>query len=395
MNDPIDINEYLYDLPADRIALHPLEQRDQSRLLVYDKGRISHQKFTQIADLLEDNSMLVLNNTRVIPARLHFTKPSGAVIEIFLLQPVAPSTLVQQAMIAREEATWKCTVGNIRRWNDGITLQLETSRATIAAVLIDRNQGLVKFTWKGTASFAEIIEAIGETPLPPYIRRDADEQDKRRYQTVYARHEGAVAAPTAGLHLTDELLGRLKQKNITPAWVTLHVSAGTFMPVKVQNAVDHTMHEEQLIITRELIGQLLGNRKIVAVGTTSLRVLESIYWFGCKLAGDPDASFVIGQDDAYGLVAPVAVDTSLENVLRRMEGSELGGRTSIYIRPGYKFHLCDALITNFHQPGSTLMLLVAAFIGENWKKVYREALNEGYRFLSYGDSSLLMPDQTN
>ncbi len=392
MSEPIDINGYIYDLPADRIALHPLEKREESKLLVYNRGAITHQTFAQITDFLKDNSVLVLNNTRVIPARLHFKKPSGAIIEVFLLQPVAPSPLVQQAMLARGEATWKCTVGNIRRWNDGIVLQHESSHVTITAELLDRQQGLVRFRWEESASFAEVIEAIGETPLPPYIRRDADARDKGRYQTVYARHEGAVAAPTAGLHFTDELLQKLRLKNITPAWVTLHVGGGTFMPVKVQNAVEHTMHEEQLIITRELIGQLNDNRKIVAVGTTSLRVLESIYWFGCKLAPDIDAPFVISQDDPYGRIEPLPVGVSLSNVIRRMEKqSELGGRTSIYIRPGYEFHLCDALITNFHQPGSTLMLLVAAFIGPDWKKVYQEAMDNGYRFLSYGDGSLLIP----
>ncbi|HMJ67992.1 MAG TPA: S-adenosylmethionine:tRNA ribosyltransferase-isomerase [Cyclobacteriaceae bacterium] len=392
MSEPIDINGYTYDLPADRIALHPLEKRDQAKLLVYNEGVISHLKFTQIADLLEDNSVLVLNNTRVIPARLHFRKPSGAIIEIFLLQPVAPSSLVQQAMLARGEATWKCTIGNVRRWNDGSLLRLEIPGVIVSAELTDRSQGLVRFTWEGDASFAEVIEVIGETPLPPYIRRNADARDKTRYQTVYARHEGAVAAPTAGLHLTDELLEKLKRKNITPAWVTLHVGAGTFMPVKVQNAAEHTMHEEQLIVTRELIEQIQGNRKIVAVGTTSLRVLESIYWFGCKLATGIDAPFMIGQEDPYGRVSPLPIEVSLSNVMRRLEQQpELAGITSIYIRPGYQFRLCDALITNFHQPGSTLMLLVAAFIGPGWREVYREAMDNGYRFLSYGDGSLLIP----
>lgn len=393
MRDRIDISEYTYDLPADRIALHPLQKRDQSKLLVYDRGVIKHRNFSQIADFLEVNSLLVLNNTRVIPARLHFKKASGAVIEIFLLQPLAPSTLVQQAMVARGSATWKCTVGNVRRWNDGAVLQLATSRETITAKLIDRVQGIVEFTWAGSSTFAELIEAIGETPLPPYIKREVDADDRSRYQTVYARNEGAVAAPTAGLHLTDELLQELGRKNITPAWVTLHVGAGTFMPVKVENAVEHTMHEEQVIVTRELIERLLSKRKIVAVGTTSVRVLESIYWFGCKLEKNRNAAFVIGQDDPYGEVEEIPVERSLENVLECISHGLHGlhGSTSIYIRPGYRFHLCDALVTNFHQPGSTLMLLVAAFIGSDWKKVYREALDGGYRFLSYGDSSLLLP----
>lgn len=388
----IDINDYTYDLPVERIALHPPQKRDQSKLLVYNKGRIQHQKFSQIVDFLDVNSLLVMNDTRVIPARLRFTKSSGAAIEIFLLSPLEPSPLVQQAMLAQGSAVWKCAVGNIRRWNPGTTLQLDAGSTTITAELIDREGGIVKFTWAGSSSFAEVIESAGETPLPPYLKRDVEKTDRERYQTVYAAHEGAVAAPTAGLHLTDELLLQVKQKGIQQARVTLHVGAGTFMPVKSNNALEHTMHEEQIIVTGELIEQLLGERTIVAVGTTSLRVLESIYWYGCKLAADRNAVFHISQTDAYGPVRPVPIEESLTNVLKKVsQNGALSGSTAIYIHPGFQFHLCDALITNFHQPGSTLMLLVAAFIGPDWKKVYGEALENGYRFLSYGDSSLLVP----
>jgi S-adenosylmethionine:tRNA ribosyltransferase-isomerase len=390
VNRAIDINEYIYDLPADRIALHPLEKRDQSKLLVYKNGQVQHKKFSQIADFLSVNTLLVMNDTRVIPARLKFRKASGAAIEVFLLHPQEPSLLVQQAMLARGSATWQCTVGNVRRWTEGTTLELQSGNETISAELINRQQSIVRFTWPGQSTFAEIIESIGETPLPPYLKRDAGISDKSRYQTVYAAHEGAVAAPTAGLHLTDELLEQLKQKDIMPARVTLHVGAGTFMPVKTDNAIEHTMHEEQVVVNKNLIEQLLSGRKIVAVGTTSLRVLESLYWFGCKLEYDKNAEFNITQTDPYGPVAEIEVGKSLKNVLDRMGDGIISGRTSIYIYPGYRFHLCDALITNFHQPGSTLMLLVAAFIGDNWKQVYREALDNDYRFLSYGDSSLLI-----
>lgn len=386
----IDINEYTYDLPADRIALHPLAQRDQSKLLVYRNGEILHKNFPQIADFLDVNSLLVMNNTRVIPARLRFQKASGASIEVFLLNPVTPSPLVQQAMIARGSATWHCTIGNAKRWTAGTTLELKGDDYVLTAEFVDREKSIVKFNWPSSFTFAEIIERIGETPLPPYLKREADESDKTRYQTVYARHEGAVAAPTAGLHLTDELLGTLRAKNIIPAYVTLHVGAGTFMPVKTHNAVDHTMHEEQVIVSKELVEHLLSGRKIVAVGTTSLRVLESIYWFGCKLEFDKSAEFAINQTDAYTLKG-IDVRKSLQNVLDRFgHSNDIPGRTSIYIYPGYTFHLCDALITNFHQPGSTLMLLVAAFVGKDWKSIYREALANHYRFLSYGDSSLLL-----
>lgn len=384
----IDINEYTYDLPADRIALHPLDQRDQSKLLVYRQGRIEHSKFSQIIDYLSDNTLLVMNNTRVIPARLKFKKSSGATIEIFLLNPIDPSPLVQQAMLARGSASWQCTIGNMRRWTEGSVLEKHHSNETIRAELIDRGNSIVRLSWTGNYTFAEIIEQVGETPLPPYLKRDADASDRDRYQTVYAAHEGAVAAPTAGLHFTDELLDRLRQKNVVPAYVTLHVGAGTFMPVKALNALEHTMHEEQVVITHDFIEQLLSGRKIAAVGTTSLRVLESIYWYGCKLEVDSNADFNIDQADPYGRIKEVALEKSLRNVLS--QPAPITGKTSIYIHPGYRFHLCDALITNFHQPASTLMLLVAAFIGPDWKKVYQEALQNGYRFLSYGDSSLLL-----
>jgi S-adenosylmethionine:tRNA ribosyltransferase-isomerase len=388
VSDAIDINEYLYDLPADRIAFHPLEKRDHSKLLVYRRGEILHRNFFQIADFLDINSLLVMNNTRVIPARLRFKKQTGAAIEIFLLNPIEPSQLVQQAMTARGSATWQCTIGNVRRWTNGTVLEHDQ----LHAELIDREKSIVKFNWPTDLTFAEVIARLGETPLPPYLKRDADENDRKRYQTVYAQHEGAVAAPTAGLHFTDELLGQLKQKDILPAWVTLHVGAGTFMPVKAHNAIEHPMHEEQVVVNRTLIEQLLTGRKIVAVGTTSLRVLESIYWFGCKLERDKNAEFNVTQTDAYGKVEAIETRKSLGNVIERLSNkASIGGRTSIYIYPGYNFHLCDALITNFHQPGSTLMLLVAAFIGKDWKRVYDEALSKDYRFLSYGDSSLLIP----
>jgi S-adenosylmethionine:tRNA ribosyltransferase-isomerase len=391
----IDINEYTYELPAGRIALHPLEQRDQSKLLVYKEGRIEHKLFGQIADLLPVNSLLVMNNTRVIPARLIFKKATGAAIEIFLLNPIYPSTLVQQAMLARGSSTWQCTIGNARRWTEGTTLELPNGDKMIHAELIDRSKSVVRLTWSGDLTFAEVITNIGETPLPPYLKRDAEESDKTRYQTVYAMHEGAVAAPTAGLHFTDQLLDKLRAKGILPSYVTLHVGAGTFMPVKTHNAIDHTMHEEQVIVSRQLVEDLIGGRTIVAVGTTSLRVLESIYWFGCKLENESHTDFVISQGDPYQMRS-LDVRKSLRNVLEVFGDTDtIAGRTSIYIYPGYKFHLCDVLVTNFHQPGSTLMLLVAAFIGPDWKRVYAEALANGYRFLSYGDSSLLFRELRN
>lgn len=391
MSGIIDIRQYEYELPEDRIALFPPEQRDQSKLLVFDRGEIHHQKFTQLSDYVPVNSLLVANNTRVIPARMLFVKPTGAVIQVFLLQPVAPSPLVQQAMAATEMATWKCAIGNLKRWNGG-ALELKTTRTTIVAELIDREEGLVQFRWNGSFPFATVIEEAGKTPLPPYLKRDAVDSDRERYQTVYAKHPGAVAAPTAGLHLTDDLFKQLSAKGVDRAFVTLHVGAGTFMPVKVTNAKEHPMHEEQVVITRELIRHLQKRRFTIAVGTTSMRVLESIYWYGCKLSKDPSAAFSIDQNDPYGPIEPLDVSESLSHVWNKFgDNDELMGATSIFIHPGYSFKLVDGLLTNFHQPGSTLILLIAAFIGDEWRRVYNSALVEGYKFLSYGDGSLLIP----
>ncbi len=390
----IDIREYEYELPEDRIALFPSEHREQAKLLVYDGGAIHHRTFSQLADFVPVNSLLVANNTRVIPARMLFAKPTGAVIQVFLLQPVAPSTLVQEAMSTVESATWKCTIGNLKRWNGGV-LELKTPTTTISAELDNREEGIVTFRWTGGIPFAQVIDEVGKTPLPPYLKRDAIEEDRIWYQTVYAKHPGAVAAPTAGLHLTDALFAQLAAKGVDRVFVTLHVGAGTFMPVKVANAKEHPMHEEQVVITRELVQQLMKRRFTVAVGTTTMRVLESIYWFGCRLAADRSAPFLITQGDPYGAVEPIATRDSLQHVWNQFgDRDELLGATSIFIHPGYSFRMVDALMTNFHQPGSTLMLLVAAFIGDDWKKVYQAALSNGYKFLSYGDGSLLIPKRS-
>ncbi|MEJ7646677.1 MAG: S-adenosylmethionine:tRNA ribosyltransferase-isomerase [Chryseolinea sp.] len=390
----LNLQQYTYVLPSDRIAIHPLPERDQSKLLVYKAGEIQHDTFTSITEHLPANSLLFFNDTKVIPARILFKKESGAEIEIFLLEPISPATLLVTAMQATGTAIWKCAIGNAKRWKDGTTLMKEISGIKLTISLKDREKGLVRLTWNDE-TFATLVSAMGETPLPPYLKRPAEKSDRERYQTVYSTRSGAVAAPTAGLHFTQEILRKLAEKNLETDFLTLHVSAGTFQPVKVDNALDHVMHHEQITVSRKNVENLLGKKFIVAVGTTSMRTLESLYWYGVKLLKNPEAFFVIEQHDAMKSDATLPSATeSLRAVLRSMKekGVEsLTGETSIFIVPGYTFRICQGLITNFHQPGSTLILLVAAFIGEDWKRVYDAALQNDYRFLSYGDSSLLLP----
>lgn len=398
MEMEILIKDYSYELPQERIALYPLPERDQSKLLVYRAGAIEHSKFTKLSSFLPAKSTLFFNNTRVIPARLHFQKETGATIELFLLSPVWPGTLVQQAMESKQSNRWVCTIGNLKRWPDGTQLTKSIHQVSISATLIDREAGIVEFHWTpAELSFAEIISQTGLTPLPPYLKRQAEESDRLRYQTVYSNHEGAVAAPTAGLHFTDRILEELKSKEHKIEFLTLHVSAGTFQPVKVENAFEHPMHCEQVIVTSQNIMELVSANPTIAVGTTSLRTLESLYWYGVKLINDPSLAFEITQFDPYQLPSRISKLKALEAIQKKMEIENLEsitGETSIMIMPGYDFKVADALITNFHQPGSTLMLLVAAFVGSDWKDIYNEALKNDYRFLSYGDSSLLFPNQS-
>ena len=395
MDKQLNINDYKYNLSQDKIALYPLEERDHSKLLVYKNGHITHSSFNNLSQFLPENSILFFNNTKVIPARLIFHKDTGASIELFLLNPILPSPLVSLAMESKGCSQWRVTIGNAKRWNDGKPLVMKVKGAELIASLIDKEKGIVKFSWSPESlTFAEIISKAGATPLPPYLKREVEASDRERYQTVYSKNDGAVAAPTAGLHFTNNVFASLKSKNIETDFLTLHVSAGTFQPVKVENALDHIMHAEQIVISKSTIENLLeGNRKTIAVGTTSLRTLESLYWYGVMLQANPDAEFIINQDRPY-LKDQIEMEFSqaIEKVYAKMERdqvNELIGETSIYIIPGYTFKSCEALITNFHQPGSTLMLLVAAFVGTDWKEIYEQALQENYRFLSFGDSSLL------
>lgn len=394
MQSFINIQEYTYDLPENRIAFQPLANRDESKLLVYRDRKIEHSGFKNLADFLPENSLLVFNDTKVIPARLHFQKPSGASIEVFLLNPAGQDTLVATAMLAKNKCAWHCTIGNLKRWKDGDNLTKLVGGTALTASLKNRAEGIVEFTWPGDETFSGIIAAAGSTPLPPYIKRAAGTNDILRYQTIYSHHEGAVAAPTAGLHFTEHVFESIAKKGIQRDFVTLHVSAGTFQPVKVENALDHEMHNEQIAVTKKTLERLIAQpEKVIAVGTTSMRTLESLYWFGVKLMSAPDAEFTISQHDPYRLTQTVAPPNALRAIRDYMDReslTQLTGSTSIFIYPGYRFRICAGLVTNFHQPGSTLMLLVAAFIGEAWRKVYQEALDGGYRFLSYGDSSLLL-----
>jgi S-adenosylmethionine:tRNA ribosyltransferase-isomerase len=372
-----------------------LSERDQSKLLFYDCGKIGHHKFDELPGLLPDQCTLFFNDTKVIPARLIFQKSSGAYIEIFLLSPIYPSTLFVQTLQSSGTCTWKCTIGNLRRWNDG-ALSKNVAGETVTATLVDRQAGLVQFNWSGGGAFSEILQRTGNTPLPPYLNRKPVAADKERYQTVYSNRQGAVAAPTAGLHFTPSVMAALKESGFKLDFLSLHVSAGTFQPIKVKNALDHPMHQEQVIVTRQNIETMIAAKRIVAVGTTSLRTLESIYWYGVKLLQDGAAEFDIEQQYAYTHAGAPDTPQALNAVLQYMGAHNietLTGQTSIYIFPGYRFRLCGGLITNFHQPSSTLILLVAAFIGDDWRKVYEEALANDYRFLSYGDSSLLLPSR--
>src|SRR6478609_5381581 len=298
----INIKDYTYELPVERIATHPFQNRDQSKLLVYNGGQINHTNFSTIPAHLPPNSILFFNDTKVIPARLFFQKETGAQIELFLLNPIAPSPLLQLAMEAIGSSSWKCAIGNLKRWSGGAVLSKVAAGIELKAALKVREEGIVHFEWTPQdISFAEVVKSIGVTPLPPYIKREATTVDRERYQTIYSHYEGAVAAPTAGLHFTEKVLAEIKSKGIETDFLTLHVSAGTFQPVKADNAVDHDMHAEQIIISIENINHLLESRLVVAVGTTAARTLESLYWYGVKLIANPTSEFLINKLDPYQL----------------------------------------------------------------------------------------------
>ena len=400
----INIDEYDYDLPEERIAQYPQTERDGSRLLVYRQGSISEDIFRNITEHLPASSLLVFNNTRVIRARLLFTKQSGSNIEVLLLEPLNPSDYSRN-FASEKPVEWKCMIGNLKKWKEGpLSLSFEVNKKQYKLIAIREGPAgeawRVKFCWEpGEISFAGVINSAGHIPLPPYVNREDEEIDNIRYQTVYGKISGSVASPTAGLHFTEKVLYDILNKGIDTTEITLHVGAGTFQPVRSNNLSDHVMHCEHYAVTRNTIENLLSNQgRIIAVGTTSVRTLESMYWLGRKLILEPDneeKQLHTGQWEPYqpGRAGETSVRESFESLLRKMDknGTEnIIASTSLMIIPGYDFRIINAMITNFHQPRSTLLLLVSAWTGKNWKKIYDFAMHHNFRFLSYGDSSLLI-----
>ena len=392
----LSISDYNYPLPEERIAKYPLPERDHSKLLIYKDGEVREDHFFRVGEYIPAHSLLVYNNTRVIQARLVFHKPSGARIEIFCLEPLAPHDY-QLSLSSTEGCTWKCMIGNAKKFREtaiDMPLQVAGGNVVLRATKGEQmgNTFAVTFSWEGGLSFAEILDAVGELPIPPYLNRPTEERDKTTYQTVYSRIKGSVAAPTAGLHFTEAVLADLRQRGVKTTELTLHVGAGTFQPVKTEDANLHTMHTEIIAVPRQAIVDILANLgHIVAVGTTSMRTLESLYFLGCMLLSG-DRSLHVPQFMPYEQEWTLSTEEALQALLAYLDETHqdtLHAETQIMIKPGYRFRVVEQLITNFHQPKSTLLLLVSAFVGEDWKKIYDYALAHDFRFLSYGDSSIL------
>jgi len=407
MADPreIRIEDYNYFLPQELIAQYPLEKRDLSRLLVYSGGEIREDRFRNLPALLPSDSMLVFNDSKVIRARFMFNKPSGASVEIFCLEPVEPTADLGRAFAAKDESHWKCYVGNLKKWKGGklyTATKISDKQTEIWAeqIRLENDTVLVRFTWsRDDLSFSEIMEAAGHIPLPPYIQRNDDILDASRYQTIFAREPGSVAAPTAALHFTDTVLNNLKEKGISTQKLTLHVSAGTFKPVSSETIGGHDMHSEHYSVTRDFLERLLEHigKQVIPVGTTSMRTLESLYWLGLKLKQNNLAPLITGQWEPYSEDhGDGMVQESLKAILNFMDTLDLEtihASTGLLIAPGYRFRICNGLVTNFHLPKSTLLLLVSALIGDDWKKAYNFAIERKFRFLSYGDSCLFLPSK--
>lgn len=399
----IRIEDYTYDLPDERIAKFPLAERDASKLLIYNEGKIGEKRFPETKGILQAGQTLVFNNTKVIHARIFFKKPTGATIEIFCLEPYLPADYAQN-FAARNTCEWVCMVGNLKKWKDGAIkciFEHEGETCMLTAEKTEQQGGevIVRFDWNLNISFSEVLEGCGRIPIPPYLNRESEDSDKIRYQTVYSREEGSVAAPTAGLHFSKKLLAELVEKGVHIQELTLHVGAGTFRPVKADKIGGHDMHTEHIIVSRELVNRLQNkNNDLIAVGTTSVRTLESLYWMGVKRLEGIGEFYSVGQWEAYELPAHYSLQqsmTALADWFTATGEDHLKAQTTIIIVPGYRFRVIDALFTNFHQPQSTLLLLVAAAIGEDWKKMYAYALEHDFRFLSYGDSSFLKIGKEN
>lgn len=404
ITDKIRIEEYDYHLPEERISKFPLPERDSSKLLLFTSrnGFVpSEEKFSEIDRFLPEDSFIIFNNTRVIPARLLFKRDSGAIIEIFCLEPIDPQDY-QLNFSCTEKCRWKVIVGNIRRWKHGPVTFINPSddsdiaKLNLTAELVERksNKIVVEFSWKTGDSFSKVLEMCGKMPIPPYLKRDTEPVDRIRYQTCYAAIEGSVAAPTAGLHFTDNVIQKISDKGIKQGYLSLHVGAGTFLPVKSEYISEHNMHSEPFSISLGLIKSLreYASKHIIAVGTTSARCLESLYYLGVQTIENKAPSYVSQWEPYREQGFDYTLEEALDALADYLEANYLDylfSRTEIIIIPGYRFRVIDFLITNFHQPKSTLLLLISAFTGESWKDIYRFALNNGFRFLSYGDSSLL------
>lgn len=399
----IKISAYNYPLPDERIAKFPLPVRDQSKLLVYNRGTIGEDCFASLPGHIPAGSLMVFNNTKVIQARLHFRKETGALIEIFCLEPIAPNDYVLNFQ-QTHRAAWLCMIGNLKKWKDGsLTKEMQVKGQPIT-LTATRGESIgtshwVDFAWNNpNITFADILEVFGELPIPPYLNRDTEESDKETYQTVYSKVKGSVAAPTAGLHFTKQVFDSLKEKSIELEELTLHVGAGTFKPVKSEEIEGHEMHTEYISVSRGTIAKLLAhNGEAIAVGTTSVRTLESLYYIGHTLQQNPDANekeLHVSQWQPYETTTGISPVEALQHIATYMDNhglDTLHSSTQIIIAPGYTYKIVKAMITNFHQPQSTLLLLVSAFIGDDWHRVYEYALAHDFRFLSYGDSSLLIP----
>ena len=398
----IAIAEYDYPLPDERIAKYPLAQRDSSKLLLYNKGVVSEDVFSNLPKYIPQNALMVFNNTKVIQARLRFRKETGALIEVFCLEPEQPCDY-QLIFLETKECVWQCLVGNSNRWKGGVLSQVVEVGGKNVTLSVERVGGPaavnhVRFSWDGGVSFAELLEAAGELPIPPYLNRRTEESDTRTYQTVYSKIKGSVAAPTAGLHFTPAVLEALTSAGIEREEVTLHVGAGTFKPVKSELIADHEMHEEYIEVRKALIEKIVAaGGEAVAVGTTSVRTLESLYFLGELVAENPSVTqdeLHVNQWTPYNREHSLRTVDSLKALLEWMERNGLDrvhSHTQIMIAPGYKYRIVKAIVTNFHQPKSTLLLLVSAFVDGDWRTIYDYALANGFRFLSYGDSSLLIP----
>ena len=395
----IHIEDYNYGLEDSRIAKYPLPERDASKLLHYKNGKVCEYVFRDLPDLLPANALMVFNDTKVVPARLHFQRETGAHIEIFCLEPVTPPEY-NTAFAASEETTWKCVIGNAKKWKEDILSlynpdgDADVKAMDLRAELLSRDgqTGRVRFFWKDGSPFSRVLERCGTIPIPPYLNRESEQIDAERYQTLYAKFRGSVAAPTAGLHFTQTVLDRIREKGILEETVCLHVGAGTFLPVKSSLVSEHPMHREPFVVSRKLLEELkAGNRPVVAVGTTSVRTLESLYYVGvsCLETGKPTD---VDQWAPYTREYPYSTKEALGAILDWMDRSgedRLTVGTRIIIVPGFRFRLVEKLVTNFHQPESTLILLVSAFVNGDWRTIYDFALSNDFRFLSYGDSSLL------